>query len=145
MQPQLIIAFSFGVTFVVTLIVLAIRFPNPTAFQYTVFRTILSLAAAGAAAMIPGFLNVELSATQAFLLRAGGALAVFVIVFFRNPAALLAQQDVDQKSATIPLPPATLPTGAPFPHEQEQAFRLVWEALVMLDMAGEDLWRNISC
>jgi len=78
------LAFGFGVIFVVVLLVLAYRFPYPTPFQYTVFRIVLALAAGGVAAMIPGFLNVDLSTK----VRAGGASAVFVIVYFFSPAAL---------------------------------------------------------
>jgi hypothetical protein len=78
------LAFGFGVVFVVVLLVLATRYPNPTPFQYTVFRIVLALASGGVAAMIPGFLAVEISTW----LRAGGALAVFVIVYFYSPAGL---------------------------------------------------------
>jgi hypothetical protein len=78
------LAFFFGVVFLVVLIVLAIFFPNPSPFQYTVFRIVLSLAAAGAATMIPGFLEVKF----ANWLRATGAFAVFAIVYFLNPVAL---------------------------------------------------------
>lgn len=60
-------------------------FPNPTAFQYTIFRSVLSLAAAGVAAMIPGFITISVSTW----LRAGGALAVFAVVYFYNPAAMV--------------------------------------------------------
>ena len=78
-------AFVFGVVFVIVLLTLAIKFPNPTAFQYTIFRSVLSLAAAGVAAMIPGFISVSISKW----LRAGGALAVFAAVYFYNPAAMV--------------------------------------------------------
>ena len=78
-------AFSFGVVFVIVLLAMAIFFPNPTAFQYTIFRSVLSLAAAGVAAMIPGFITISISNW----LRAGGALAVFAVVYFYNPAALV--------------------------------------------------------
>jgi hypothetical protein len=89
MDPQVVIAFVFGIAFVVTLLVLAVKFPNPTPFQYTVFRIVLALAAAGVAAMIPGIIKVEMSAGEKFAVGAGGALAVFVIVFFKNPAGLI--------------------------------------------------------
>ena len=79
-----VLAFVFGVVFVVVLLAVAFFVPNPTAFQYTVFRIVLALAAAGVAAMIPGFLQVNISTW----LRAGGALAIFVIVYFYAPAAL---------------------------------------------------------
>jgi hypothetical protein len=78
------LAFIFGVVFVVVLLILALFIPNPSDFQYTVFRIVLALAAAGVAAMIPGFLQVTVSTW----IRAGGALAIFVIVYFYAPAAL---------------------------------------------------------
>jgi hypothetical protein len=90
-------AFGFGVVFVVTMLVLAILFPNPTPFQYTVFRIVLALAAAGVAAMIPGILELEFAGW----IRAGGALAVFVVVYFYNPASTVSRE------------PPTEPTRAP--------------------------------
>src|SRR5689334_11229362 len=42
MSTEAIVAVAFGIIFVVTLIVLAIQFPNPTPFQYTIFRTVLA-------------------------------------------------------------------------------------------------------
>ncbi len=86
LAAQIILAFIFGVIFVVVLIVLAVKFPNPTSFQRTIFRITLSLAAAGVAAMIPGFINLDVNPTTGLVIRAGGALAIFVIVFFFNPA-----------------------------------------------------------
>lgn len=80
-----ITAFSFGVIFIVTILVVAIFISEPTDFQYIVFRIILALASAGVAAMIPGFLSVEVSTS----VRAGGAIAVFVIVYFFSPASLV--------------------------------------------------------
>ena len=79
-----ILAFVFGVIFVVVLLYAAFAVPNPTAFQYTVFRIVLALAAAGVAGMFSGFLNIKISNW----LKAGGALAVFAIVYFYAPAAL---------------------------------------------------------
>jgi hypothetical protein len=81
---QIFIAFFFGVVFVGTLMVVAFVFPHPSPFQYLVFRIVLALAAAGIAAMIPGFLEVKFGKW----LRATGAIAVFAIVYFLNPAAL---------------------------------------------------------
>jgi hypothetical protein len=84
-QNERALAFTFGVVFVVALIALALFVPHPTAFQYTVFRIVLSLAAAGVAITFTGFLQVTLSAW----IKAGGALAVFVLVFFYNPVSLV--------------------------------------------------------
>lgn len=80
-------AYVFGIVFVVLILVIAVFIPNPTSFQYTVFRIVLALAAAGVAAMIPGFISVEVGNA----VRAGGAIAVFVIVFFFSPAKLVVQ------------------------------------------------------
>jgi len=82
---QKLLAYIFGVVFTIVLLAIAFATPNPTAFQYTVFRIVLALAAAGMAAMIPGFLQATISTW----LQAGGALAIFVIVYFYSPAALV--------------------------------------------------------
>ena len=83
-ETERLYAFAFGVLFVTTMLIVAIYFPEPTQFQYLIFRIVIALAAAGVAAMIPGFLQIEISG----LIRAGGALAVFVIIYFYNPAIL---------------------------------------------------------
>jgi hypothetical protein len=93
---QIIVAFIFGVTFIVTMLVLAIFFPRPEPFQYTVFRVTLALAAAGVAAMIPGFITLNFNPSAAVLIHAGGALAVFVIVYFLSPAGLVAESPRSQ-------------------------------------------------
>jgi len=82
-----IAAFSFGVLFIISLLILAIYFPYPTAFQYEIFRIVLSLACSGVAAIVPGFFSIKTSITGLFI-RSGGAIAVFVLVFFNNPAQL---------------------------------------------------------
>jgi len=76
--------FAFGAIFVVALLLLAVVFPKPTPFQYTVFRIVLALAAAGVATLVPGIIEVKYKT----IIRAGGALAVFVIVYFFGPAIL---------------------------------------------------------
>jgi uncharacterized membrane protein YedE/YeeE len=80
-------AFAFGVMFVILMLGIAVFVPHPTPFQYGVFRSVLALAAAGVAAFIPGFISVALKSW----LRAGGAIAVFVIVYFFSPANLVTQ------------------------------------------------------
>ncbi|WP_119270305.1 hypothetical protein [Taklimakanibacter deserti] len=84
-QTSAILAFIFGVIFVAVLLAVNILIPNPTPTQYETFRIILALAAGGVGAMIPGILNLKMSTGSNFLLRAGGALAVFVIVYFFQP------------------------------------------------------------
>jgi hypothetical protein len=99
------LAFGFGVVFVIVLLVLATRYPNPTPFQYNVFRIILALACGGVAAMTPGFLTVNISTW----LRAGGAIAVFVITYFYSPAGMtgvtvLTEQDREISKPVVESP-----------------------------------------
>ena len=65
------LAYIFGFIFVTALLILAVAFPAPTPFQYTVFKTILALAVAGVAAVIPGVINFG-----GPIVRAGGAIAI---------------------------------------------------------------------
>lgn len=81
---QTILSFTFGTVFIVTILIIAMFYPNPTDFQYSIFRIVLSLAAGGVVAVFPGFIEV----TFGKWLRAGGAIAVLVLVYFYAPAAL---------------------------------------------------------
>jgi hypothetical protein len=85
-------AFICAVGFIIVLLILALIVKTPTPFQYLVFRIVLALAAAGFAGLLDGFLTITFDKW----LRAGGALAVFVIVFFYNPAQLVkSTEDVE--------------------------------------------------
>lgn len=83
-QIQTCLSFGFGVSFLILLIIIAFVTPDPTGFQYTIFRIVLALAAGGTVAAFPGFIEVKFGKW----LRAGGALAVFVLVYFYSPAAI---------------------------------------------------------
>jgi hypothetical protein len=86
MTTQIWLAFGFGFGFLVTRLILAIRVPTPTSDQEAVFRTILSLSAAGIAASVPGLLQLK-SEVAATTISATGALAVFVLVYLFNPGS----------------------------------------------------------
>ena len=83
---QAVATFAFGILFIITLLSLAFVFPTPTPIQHLVVRVVLALAAAGVAAMLPGFLEL----TIPNYLKAGGSLAVFVLIYLRSPANLIA-------------------------------------------------------
>lgn len=102
---QSILSFVFGVVFVIALLTIAFMIPSPSDFQYTVFRIVLALAAGGVVAAFPGFIEV----TFGKWLRAGGALAVFVLVYFYSPAAIETQ-------STLPL--EKLPAVQVLPQQQ---------------------------
>lgn len=96
---EVIAAFAFGCMFLVVILFAAWFRPTPTPFEYTVFRITISLAAAGIGAILPGFLDVRFKNW----LRAGGALALFVVVYFFSPAALPSSTTIDP----LPPPPVT--------------------------------------
>ncbi|KZB63135.1 hypothetical protein AUP42_01715 [Thalassospira lucentensis] len=77
--------FAFGVVFISVLLAVALFLPEPTDFQYTIIRIILALSAAGIAALIPGFIEIKYKN----ICRAGGAMAVFLIVYFKSPASIV--------------------------------------------------------
>jgi hypothetical protein len=91
-------AVGFGIAFMVSLLVLAVVVPNPTPFQYEVFRIVLAIGVAGFAASISGLLHVQIGGW----LQATGALAVFAIVYFYSPAKLIVDPSNATTSAPIP-------------------------------------------
>ncbi len=85
-----IVVFICGVVLLVTILVIVLFVPNPSSAQLWVFRAIVAVAAAGFAAFLPGALNVQVSN----YVKAGGAVAVFVIVYLFNPPELVSQKKV---------------------------------------------------
>ena len=98
-QTTMFAIFGFGVLFVTVILVLALVFPNPTGLQYLVMRIILALATASVATLLTGFISVEIPK----IVKAGGAFAVFIIVFFYNPASLVATPSSAPLTGTITL------------------------------------------
>ena len=82
-----ITAAAGGFIFIVALLIIALVIPQPSDFQLFVFRLVLALAAAAFGSVIPGFLEVH-GKVKKMTLRAGGAIALFVIVYLLNPPAL---------------------------------------------------------
>jgi len=93
--------FAFGVVFVGAILAIAIFIPNPTPTQYETFRIILALSAAAVATLLTGFIEVDIPG----YVKAGGALAVFAVVYFFVPAAIKPPSAAPpQKSSTNYLP-----------------------------------------
>ncbi|HJU76106.1 MAG TPA: hypothetical protein VJ717_20365 [Gemmatimonadaceae bacterium] len=74
-----------AVTGLVLLLILAQVVEEPTPLAYFVFRCLVALCVAVVAAELPGSIGIELPGG----IKAGGALAVFALVMWRNPAALV--------------------------------------------------------
>ncbi len=79
------IAVAFGFIFISVLLILTVIIDDPTQQQETNFRIVLALASSAIGAVIPGVLNLS-GKLGGFTVRTAGALALFFIVFFWNPA-----------------------------------------------------------
>jgi hypothetical protein len=88
MKVEAVLAFVFGVIFIGIMLALAVAIPEPSANQAFTFRVVLSLAGAAIGAILPGFIRVE-GTLPKFTLRAGGAIALFLIVYLLNPPSLV--------------------------------------------------------
>ena len=76
------LAAIFGGTFALILLAVAIFDRYPSEHSALIYRILLALTAAGIGAVLPGFIDVTISK----YVRGGGALALFLIVYFWNPA-----------------------------------------------------------
>lgn len=83
------LAFIFGTVFIVVLLIIALFVPCPTRSQMAIFKTVLSLASAGIAAIIPGFFEFKYQK----VVSAGGAMGVLALVYLFNPATLITGDD----------------------------------------------------
>jgi hypothetical protein len=77
-----LIAFAFGFVFVVTILVFTAVVKNPSPTEIWTYRIILALAAAGVAAILPGFIDIKYKG----FVQAGGAIGVFVLILVAFPA-----------------------------------------------------------
>jgi hypothetical protein len=83
---EIVLAFLFGILAIAAVLWLAFRNASLTEPQFEILRIVLALAGGGVGAVIPGFLEVNMKAGTRLALRAGGALAVFVVLYFWSPA-----------------------------------------------------------
>lgn len=110
------VSFCFGVTFLIAVITIAILLPNPTDFQYIIFRLTASLSAAGVVAVMSGFIEIKFGGW----LRAGGALAVFAAVFWTNPA----ENMVNPKDSD-PMPKHPVPAAPSVSYQPKLEYRKI--------------------
>jgi hypothetical protein len=83
---EIVLAFVFGCTALAAVLWLAFRSDSLSSQQFEILRIVLALAGGGVGAVVPGFLDLHLKAGARLALRAGGALAVFVVLYFWSPA-----------------------------------------------------------
>ena len=96
--------FWFSVAAFAVLLGITLFVPGWAQQNNALFKTLLALAAAGVAATLPGFLNFEVGNT----VKAGGALAAFVLVFLVNPAK-------EEVPTTLAVQVRAVPPSAQYP------------------------------
>lgn len=100
-------AFWFGVTFIILIFIAFLiiffleiyKIPSLFALFEFFFRVVLAASLAGVAAMIPGYFNIDWS--EKLGLRAGGAFAVFLLVYMVNPPKLMSDFSEQAKAADL--------------------------------------------
>ena len=95
-----IAGFVFGIAFLAALLSITVLIPDPTPTQYATFKTILALAAAGVGGILAGSLHIE-GTIQKWSIRAGGAIALFVLIYFFAPAPPNSTETSASTSQTI--------------------------------------------
>ena len=80
------LAFAFGCVFVAVIMALAFTDDRLDDRRFELLRIVLALAGGGIGGIIPGFLDLNMKTGAKLALRAGGGLAVFVILYFWSPA-----------------------------------------------------------
>ena len=77
-----------GLLFLLLLTLIALWVPEPSGFQVYVFRVVLSLAGAAFVCALPGLLHVQ-GRMKSWVVRAGGSLGMFVLIYTINPPGLV--------------------------------------------------------
>jgi hypothetical protein len=103
------IGLAVGAAFLVAVLVLIIkRQPDAGSPEFWLYRIIAALGSAGVATALPGVLKLEWK----WGVKAGGALAVFVLVYSINPPSLAQKNPSNPQDNVVPQPtPAPEPTA----------------------------------
>jgi len=87
------LAFGFGCVFVAVILALAFTSNTLDVRRFEILRIVLALAGGGIGGVIPGFLDLNMRAGAKLALRAGGGLAVFIVLYFWSPAHWVAEPE----------------------------------------------------
>lgn len=101
---QVITSVGIGLFCLLGILTLSLIIPEPTEWQGFVFRGCFALGLAAVAVIVPGFLNVNAQVRGAgnyFKIVAGGAIAIFIVIWLINPPSIKSPtsvQDTANKS-----------------------------------------------
>jgi hypothetical protein len=90
MDLKIILSFTSGIIFLLLLFIMGIiiyfRKESVPESAMFIFRTVLALGGAAFAAIMTGFINIKIGKE---IIKAGGALAVFVVIYKVNPPKII--------------------------------------------------------
>lgn len=96
---QLVTSVLIGVFALSSSVVIAFLVPEPSATQEFILRGLFAISLASIASIIPGFINVETGARGGaayFGIYAGGAIAIFVLIWMFNPPKIEERSPANQ-------------------------------------------------
>lgn len=86
-EKERYIIMLFGVIFLSVILWLILQQKNPSNFQKQILLVVLSVSAAAVATGISGFIHLSLNG----VVRCGGGMAIFIIVYFINPVKIISE------------------------------------------------------
>lgn len=125
LSAQMVLAFIFGVIFVSVILYLSLTNPSLNSFTRMIFLVVLSLAAGGVGGILPGFI---IAGDPNKLVRAGGALAVFLVVLYFGSRFIPPTTDPPFKPAQDPSLVANKFVSAIDAAKDEEAYDLTSKA-----------------
>ena len=105
-----LIAFVFGAIFIITILVFTAVVKTPSPTEIWTYRIILALAAAGVAAILPGFIDIKYKG----FVQASGAIGVFVLILLAFPAPDPTPDPASEKAVANASPEAVTPSSDDF-------------------------------
>ncbi|MHA6298757.1 DUF4019 domain-containing protein [Devosia sp. CAU 1758] len=134
---NVLLAFAFGAIAAVALLLMSIFITEMSAVAQTVVIAVLALAAAGVGAVIPGMLHVEFP-----FAKASGALALFLVVWFTQPAILDTAEEINRRIIDPPPHPNYVEETRPYLSLYDEGnFGAAWE---LLDDRAKLIWPEPS-
>ncbi|MGL6492343.1 hypothetical protein ACSZNX_15135 [Aeromonas veronii] len=100
---QLITSIVIGVITLFASVVLSILYPEPTQYQEFILRGLFAISLASLASLTPGFINLNArlrGGGSYFMIYAGGAIAIFVLIWLVNPPKIN-QSEVHNESDVL--------------------------------------------
>ncbi len=131
-----IAVFGFGVVFISVILWIAVASPDMNENTFTIVRIVIALAAAGIGAFIPGFIDVRIPG----ILRAGGAMAIFGVVYFYTPPLT----NVIDKLPPPPTEDPLLATNNWLSYLDQENYSQAWSASGLSKMFDESAFLLLS-